>query len=103
MRMLKSNLLVKPLTKEQLGKIVMPDSVDFDEWSRGEVMAVGPEMSTMENVAPTLGSPTVSLPQIKIGDIVIFPPVTPYGSPHPKVGIDGYVIIPETYVWAIED
>lgn len=102
MRMLKSNLLVKKLTKEQLGKVVLPDSVE-DEWVRGEVMAVGPEMSTVLVITPTLGSPTENETQIKIGDIIIFPPLTPYGNPHPAVGIEGYIIIPETYVWAIEE
>ena len=92
MRMLKSNLLVKKLTREQLGKIVMPESVE-DEWLRGEVMGVGPEVSASESKES----------QVKIGDIVIFPPLTPYGNPHPAVGDDGYIIIPETYIWAIED
>jgi len=95
MRMLKSNLLVEKLTKTQLGKVVLPDSVE-DEWVRGKVMGVGPEISTMVGV-------TESEPQIKIGDVVIFPPLTPYGNPHPAVGSDGYIIIPETYIWAIED
>ncbi len=102
MRMLKSNLLVKKLTKEQIGKIVTPDSVE-DEWIRGEVIGVGPEVSTIEVITPTLGSPVDSEPQIKVGDIIIFPPLTPYQNPHPIVGSDGYIIIPETYVWAIED
>lgn len=96
MKMLKSNLLVKKLTKEQLGKVVLPDSVE-DEWVRGEVMGVGPDISTIEL------STTQRELQIKIGDIIIFPPLTPYGNPHPVVGSDGYIIIPETYVWAIED
>ena len=101
--MLKSNLLVKKLTKEQLGKVVVPDSVE-DEWVRGKVMGVGPEISTTKyQMPPTLGSPTENEPQIKIGDIIIFPPLTPYQNPHPIVGSDGYIIIPETYVWAIED
>lgn len=95
MRMLKSNLLVEKLTKAQLGKVVLPDSVE-DEWVRGKVMGVGPEISTM-------GGLTDSEPQIKIGDVVIFPPLTPYGNPHPAVGSEGYIIIPETYIWAIED
>ena len=102
MRMLKSNLLVEKLTKAQLGKVVLPDSVE-DEWVRGKVRGVGPEISTMGIKAPTLGSSTDSLPQIKIGDVVIFPPLTPYGNPHPIVGSEGYIIIPETYIWAIED
>ena len=101
MRMLKSNLLVKKLTKAQLRKVVLPESVE-DEWVRGEVMGVGPEISNMEAVAPTLGQ-TKKEPQIKVGDIIIFPPLTPYGNPHPAVGSDGYIIIPETYIWAIED
>lgn len=97
MRMLKSNLLIKKLTKTKLGKVVLPDSVE-DDWVRGEVMGVGPEIST-EGL--TLG--TKDEPQIKVGDIIIFPPLTPYGNPHPTVGSDGYIIIPETYVWAIEN
>ena len=95
MRMLKSNLLVEKLTKTQLGKVVLPDSVE-DEWVRGKVMGVGPEISTMVGISTDES-------QIKIGDIVIFPPLTPYGNPHPEVGSKGYIIIPETYIWAIED
>jgi len=85
MRMLKSNLLVKKLTKEQLGKVILPDSVE-DEWVRGEVIGIGKEVTETD-----------------VGEIVIFPPLTPYGNPHPIVGSDGYIIIPETYIWAIED
>ena len=102
MRMLKSNLLVKKLTKKQLGKVVLPDSVE-DEWVRGKVMGVGPEISTMEVTTPSTHKLTYSEPQIKIGDVVIFPPLTPYGNPHPEVGSDGYIIIPETYIWAVEN
>jgi len=86
MRMLKSNLLVKKLTKEQLGTVVLPDSVE-DEWVRGKVIGVGPDTDA----------------GISIGGVVIFPPLTPYGNPHPIVGSEGYIIIPETYIWAIED
>ena len=86
MKMLKSNLLVKKLTKTQIGKVVMPESVE-DEWSRGEVIRYGPDTDA----------------DINVGDIIIFPPLTPYGNPHPIVGSDGYIIIPETYIWAIED
>ena len=105
MRMLKSNLLVEKLTKTQLGKVILPDSVE-DEWVRGKVIGVGPEISIMLIKAndPKFDlHSNVSEPQIKIGDIVIFPPLTPYGNPHPTVGSDGYIIIPETYIWAIED
>jgi len=85
MRMLKSNLLVEKLTKTQLGKVVLPDSVE-DEWVRGEVIGIGKEVTETD-----------------VGEIVIFPPLTPYGNPHPIVGSEGYIIIPETYIWAIED
>ena len=105
MRMLKSNLLVEKLTKTQLGKVVLPDSVE-DEWVRGKVVGVGPEISKVPLQAhdPKFDIETrVSESQIKVGDVVIFPPLTPYGNPHPEVGSDGYIIIPETYVWAIED
>ena len=86
MRMLQNNLLVEKLTKEQLGKIVMPESVQ-DEWQRGRVLAVGPDIKG----------------DIKIDDIIIFPPVTPYGGPYPVIGNEGYVIVPETYIWAVDD
>ena len=105
MRMLKSNLLVKKLTKEQLGKVVLPSSVE-DEWVRGKVIGVGPECSIIPLKAndPKFDlKSNVSELQIKIGDVVIFPPLTPYGNPHPEVGSEGYIIIPETYIWAIED
>ncbi|NIT58966.1 MAG: hypothetical protein GWN00_22900 [Aliifodinibius sp.] len=88
MRMLKSNLLVEKLTKEQLGKIVLPDSVQ-DDWMRGKVVGVGKD--------------TIEKGEVKEGDIIIFPPAPPHIGDYPTIGSKGYIIIPEEYVWAIED
>ena len=83
MRMLRDNLLVKKLDKEQLGKVILPDSFQ-DDWLRGEVLLVGPEVSD----------------EIMIGDIVIFPP-NPMGN-YPSVGEENTFIIPEKMIWAVE-
>ena len=85
MRMLKDNILVQPLSKEQLGKVVLPDSVE-DVWKRGKVIQVGPDVQG----------------NIKPDDILIFPPFF-YGGPYPQVGNDGYIIVQENVIWAIED
>lgn len=87
MKVLKSNLLIKPLTKEQLGKIVLPGSVQ-DTWFRGKIIGKGEEVSDL----------------LKIGDIAIFPPGPPHlGGEYPVVGNEGNIIINEMYIWAIED
>ena len=86
MRPLHKNLLVRQLTREQLGKIVLPESV-VDEWCRGKVIKVGP---TVED--------------IKVEDVVVFPPPHPsMGSAYPTIGDEGYIIISENMVLAIED
>jgi len=81
------NILVERLTREQLGKIVLPESV-VDEWFRGKVIRVGPRVEE----------------DIKEGDIVIFPPPHPsQGSEYPTIGDEGYTIISENMVLAIEE
>lgn len=85
MRMLRANLLVQPMSKEQLGKIVMPDTVN-DVWKRGKVITIGPDVEG----------------DIKIGDIVIFPPFY-LGGEYPTVGSEGFIIVEERLLWAIED
>lgn len=84
MKMIRNNLLVKRLTKEQLGKIVLPQNVE-DEWARGRVIALGRDV----------------VEDIKLDDIVLFPPKT-YGGDYPTVGVEGCIIIPDNIVWAIE-
>lgn len=84
MKMLKDNILVKPLSKEQLGKVVLPESVE-DLWKRGEVLQLGPDVQG----------------DIKIGDILIFPPYF-YGQPYPEIGNEGHIIVQENIIWAIE-
>lgn len=83
--MLHNNVLVKRLSKEQLGKIVMPDSVQ-DEWHRGKVIAIGPKV---EN--------------IKVNDTVVYLAPPPHVGEFPKVDIDGNIVITDTYICAIED
>jgi len=80
------NIIVKQLSKDQLGKIVMPDVVQ-DVWLRGKVIRVGPKVE--EN--------------INEGDIVIFPPPPPHLGAYPIIGNDGYIIISENMVLALED
>jgi co-chaperonin GroES (HSP10) len=80
------NIIVKRLTKDQLGKIVMPDVVE-DDWLRGKVISVGPKVEE----------------DINDGDIVIFPPAPPHLGDYPVIGDDGYIIISENMVLAIED
>ena len=86
MRILHKGLLIEKLTREQLGKIVLPDSVQ-DDWFRGGVISIGPDIEQ----------------DIKVGDIVIFPPPPPHLGEYPVIGDDGYIIISENMVLAIED
>ena len=86
MKPLHKNLLVKQLTREQLGKIVLPDSVE-DDWLRGKVISIGPDIEQ----------------DIKVDDIVIFPPPPPHLGEYPVIGDEGYVIISENMILAKED
>lgn len=86
MRVLMYNCLVKPMTKEQLGHIVLPSIVE-DEWHRGKVIGVGPKVEDVE-----------------VGDIIVYPPAPAHmGGQYPVVGSEGNIIIPEQIIWAIED
>ncbi len=86
MKCLHRNLLIEQLTREQLGKIVLPDSVE-DDWLRGRVIGVADKVEE----------------DIKEGDIVIFPPPPPHLGEYPVIGDDGYIIISENMVLAKED
>ena len=86
MKILHKGLLVEKLTREQLGKVILPDVVE-DDWFRGKVISIGPDIEQ----------------DIKVGDIVIFPPPPPHLGEYPTIGDDGYVIISENMVLAIED
>lgn len=85
MKVLHSNLLVKPLPKDKAGKIVMPDTVQ-DEWHRGEVIDVGLKVEA----------------EIEVGDVVIYPPPPPHLGEYPTVGNDGYIIIGDNMALAKE-
>jgi len=86
MKPLHKNLLIKQLTREQLGKIVMPDSVE-DDWLRGKVISVGPKVEE----------------DINEGDVVIFPPPPPHLGAYPVIGDESYIIISENMILALED
>jgi co-chaperonin GroES (HSP10) len=86
MKMLHNNLLVKKLTKEQLGKILLPDSVD-DQWYRGKVIEVGEKVEA----------------NIKKEDIIVFLAPPPHVGDYPSIDNDGNIVIPDTYVCAIEN
>jgi len=96
MRVLRDNLLVKELEREQLGKVILPNSIP-DDYSRGEVVAVGPgDIDTAGN--------RIEL-DVKIGDIVVYPPAPPQMGRYPTVNVGGesLVIFPERLVWAVEE
>lgn len=80
------NILVEQLTREQLGKIVLPDSVE-DDWLRGKVIRVGPKVEE----------------DINEGDVVIFPPPPPHLGAYPFIGDEGYIILSENMILAKED
>ena len=86
MRILHKGLLVEKLTREQLGKIILPESVE-DDWLRGRVIKIGPDIEQ----------------DIKVDDIVIFPPAPPHLGEFPTVGDEGYIILSENMILAIED
>lgn len=86
MKPLHKNILIEKLTREQLGKIVLPDSIQ-DDWLRGKVISVGPKIEE----------------DIKVGDIVIFPPAPLHLGDYPVIGDDGYIILSENMILALED
>ena len=85
MKPLQKNILVKKLTREQLGKIVLPESVE-DDWLRGKVVSVGPDVEG----------------EIEVDDVVIFPPPPPHLGVYPTVGDEGYIILSENMILALE-
>lgn len=93
MKLLRDNVLVKQLRKEQLGKIIVPEVVQ-DEWYRGKVIAVGPGAYFYGKLIKL---------EIKVGDVVIFPP--PMGMAYPTINADGEecIILPEKLIWAVEE
>lgn len=94
MRVLRDNLLVKELKREQLGKVIMPDSIP-DDYSRGKVIKVGPgDIDTAGN--------RIEL-DVKVGDIIVFPPARGGQYPQVNVGGESLTILPERLVWAVED
>jgi len=97
MKVLRDNLLVKELAREQLGKIVVPNSVP-DDYCRGKVVGVGlGDIDTAGN--------RIKL-EVKVDDIIVFPPPMggAPGGKYPHVNVDGedLIIMPERLVWAVE-
>lgn len=87
MKMLQNNLLIKKLTREQLGKVILPDSVQ-PEWFRGKVLGKGPDVKGI----------------IEVGDIIVFLPGPAYlGGEYPVVDDEGSIVIPENYICGIEN
>jgi len=94
MRVLRDNILVKELEREQLGKVILPKSVP-DDYSRGEVIAVG--LGDVDTAGRRIEL------EVRVGDIIVYPP-SPRGA-YPHVNVDGVslIIMPERLVWAVED
>lgn len=95
MKMLRDNLLVKELKKEQLGKVILPESVK-DDWLRGKVIAVGPGNKGDDG--------KYIKPDVKKGDTVVFTPPSVYGGAYPVLNVGGeeLLILPEKMIWAVE-
>lgn len=93
MKMLRNNILVEKLSKEQRGAILMPDNVK-DDWQRGKVVGIGSGTTMFGNKVEM---------EVEVGDIIVFPP-SPYGS-YPTIIVDGYerIILTEDAVWAVEN
>lgn len=94
MKMLRNNVLVKKLNKEQIGKILTPESVR-DDWYRGKVVAVGDGMFKPD------GDRIAS--ELSAGDIVVFPPSN-YSDGYPSITVNGEecIIMNEQNIWGIE-
>lgn len=94
-RMLKDNLLVKPVPREQIGQIILPNSVP-DDWCRGVVRAVGPGLPNFQGeIVPV---------DIAIGEIVIYPPSRmEVGYPTVLVQGENLIILPYQLVWGVEE
>lgn len=96
MRVLRDNLLVKELKREQLGNVIIPNSVP-DDWNRGKVIGAGPgDIDTSGNRIEM---------DVKVGDKIVFPPAHPSMGKYPTIVVDGesLIIIPERLVWAVEE
>lgn len=93
MRVLRDNVLVKKLEKSQLGNIIIPETIE-DEWYRGKVIGVGKGVHALTG--------ELIPPDVKVGDIVIFPP--PMGTSYPAISADSEecLIIPEKFIYAVE-
>ena len=87
-----SNVIVKPLKKEEITKsgIVLPDTVDKEKAERGEVVAIGS--------GKVLDSGQVAPMTVKVGDQVMFKKYTP-----DEIKVDGeeYLVLNESDIIAI--
>lgn len=88
MKMLRNNILVKELSKEQLGKIVLPQNVKDDDWLRGRVICIGPEVD-----------------DLVVGDIIIYPPMPPGMGGMLTISVDGvaHILLNNKVALAVED
>ena len=94
LNVLRDNILVKEMTKEQLGAILLPEYMADDDWQRGKVVGVGPGLLIDGKRIPL---------DVKVGDIIVFPKM-PGGGRHLTVGIAGedFIIFNEKFVLGIE-
>ena len=94
MRLLRDNILVRPLAKAQIGKIIMPSIVE-DDWRRGEVLVVGPGSWEDGKRVPL---------DVKVGDIIVYAPM-PSGREFPKIKENGedLLIFNDRFVIGIEE
>ena len=89
---LHSNVIVKPVTEDEVTKsgIVLPDTVDKERPEKGEVIAVG-EGKVLENGQRQTMS-------VKVGDIVLF---RKYSPDEIKFDNEEYLVVKEDDIMAI--
>lgn len=93
MRVLKDNVLVKALPRQQVGDIIIPESAGTNQL-RATVVVVGPGCRKHgEQIQP----------DVKVGDVVIVSSSIGLGG-HSIVSIGGedHMIISENYILAVE-
>jgi chaperonin GroES len=91
-RPLHDNVIVKPVTQEEVTKsgIVLPDTVDKERPEKGEVIAIGEGKLLDDGKRAPMG--------VKVGDIVMF---KKYSPDELKVDDEEYLVISEGNILAV--
>ena len=85
MRMLKNNILIRPIYESQAIKIASQKEM-VDDFMRGTVVVVGNHVSE----------------DVKVDDVILFLPLSEGHFPTTIVDNEELSIVPEHLIWAIE-